>query len=534
MTEPHTWAEGVARAIQHSATRHIGVVPVYYPVLERLGLRAAINDVCPGWREIDLGRIVLILTLNRLMAPQPLSRVGQWVGQTILPDLLSVSVDKLYDKRLARALDAIHPFLGELWKSLVIQAVHREEIDLSVLHWDTTTFYFEGEYSESELARYGHSSDGKPKCKQAKIGYDVSHIERLPFVYHLLAGQRTDVTLPVLNLNSIVDLLDRPELGRGQIHPLIVSDGKMVTRPLVAAAHDNDLYYLGPWEENKAVKAALRSASGAQLAAHQLGYRPQRSVNEPDFEPYQAVWRPFSVPHNGQTFADRGLVVWSEGNQRLDEEKRKHHLKALLNRLSQIQGYLNRGKYNSKKYAAQQILLAQRGNPAKLLVDVDLSGEDRALRLQFAINRQKLSEAIALDGKYLLGTNHPALTAEQALTYFKGQDRIEKRNGVLKGPLRVRPIYLNNDQRIEGMVFINMVALLAWSILELRCQRAGLPYTGQHILNEFAPLYATDQTFTDGSRLCQVGDVSDFQQAVLNGLQFPLVDAYLTVPPRMG
>ncbi len=30
MTEPLTWAERVARAIQHSATRHIGVVAVYY------------------------------------------------------------------------------------------------------------------------------------------------------------------------------------------------------------------------------------------------------------------------------------------------------------------------------------------------------------------------------------------------------------------------------------------------------------------------------------------------------------------------
>jgi transposase len=327
-------------------------------------------------------------------------------------------------------------------------------------------------------------------------------------------------------------MLDRPELEKGKTHPLIVSDGKMVTPPLVAAAHDSDLYYLGPWEENKAVKAVLRGVSSKELAAHRLAYRAQRAVSDPGFEPYQAVWRAFSVSHEGQIFADRGLVVWSAGNQRLDEGKRKHQLKALLNRLRQIQGYLNKGKYNSKEYAAQQILLAQRGNPAKALVDVELSGEDRALRLKFAINRQKLAEAMALDGKYLLGTNHPALTAEQALTYFKGQDRIEKRNGVLKGSLRVRPIYLKNDPRIAGMVFINMVALLAWSILELRCQRAGLPYTGQRVLNEFAPLYTTDQTFTDGSRLCQVGDVSDFQRAVLNGLQFPPVEAYLTVPSR--
>jgi len=76
------------------------------------------------------------------------------------------------------------------------------------------------------------------------------------------------------------------------------------------------------------------------------------------------VWRPFSVTHNGRTFVDRGLVVWSESNQRLDEEKRKHHLKALLNRLREIHGYLNEGRYISKEYTAQQIMLAKRGNPA--------------------------------------------------------------------------------------------------------------------------------------------------------------------------
>jgi transposase len=490
--------------------------------------------MCSGRQEIDVGRIVLILTLNRLMAPQPLYRVGQWAKQTILPDLLSVFAGKLYDKCLARALNAMHACLGELWMRLVIQAVQQESIDLSVLHWDTTTFYFEGEYSESKLARYGHSSDNKPECKQAKIGYDVTHVERLPFIYHLLAGNRTDVTLPVLNLETIIDMLHRPELRNTNVHPLIVSDGKMVTPPLVAAAHGNDLYYLGPWENTRAVKDTLRSVSREELTAQPLSYRPRRAVDDPNFAPYQAVWRPFSVTHQGQSFDDRGLVVWSASNQRLDEEKRKHHLKALLNRLREIQGHLNKGKYNSKEYAAQQIMLAQRGNPAKSLADVELSGEDRALGLKFAINRQALAKAVALDGKYLLGTNHSKLTAEQALTYFKGQDRIEKRNGVLKGPLRVRPIYLKNDQCIAGMVFINMVALLAWSILELRCQRAGLPYTGQRILNEFAPLYATDQTFTDGSRLCRVGDVSDFHQAVLNSLQFPPVDAYLTVPQRSG
>jgi hypothetical protein len=236
----------------------------------------------------------------------------------------------------------------------------------------------------------------------------------------------------------------------------------------------------------------------------------------------------------GQTFVDRGLVVWSENNRRLDEDKRKHHLKALLDRLDYIRQHLNTGRYIRATYTAQQIAFAQRGNPAKSLVDVELSGSDRALRLTFATNRPKLAEAIDLDGKYLLGTNQLGLTADQALTYYKGQDGIEKRNAVLKGPLQVRPVYVQTDQRIEGLVFFNLVALLAWAILELRCQRAGLPYTGQRVLDEFAPLFVTDQVFVDDSRLQQIGDVSDFQQAVLDGLQLPPVDHYLAVASPKG
>jgi len=93
---------------------------------------------------------------------------------------------------------------------------------------------------------------------------------------------------------------------------------------------------------------------------------------------------------------------------------------------------------------------------------------------------------------------------------------------------------VQTDPRIEGLVFFNLVALLAWAILELRCQRAGLPYTGQRVLDEFAPLSVTDQVFVDDSRLQQIGDVSNFQQAVLDGLQLPPVDHYLAATSPKG
>ena len=389
--------------------------------------------------------------------------------------------------------------------------------------------HLEGEYEDSELAAYGRSSDHHTDTKLIKVGLDVTSRERVPLLYHLLNGATSDTKTPVPNLEAIAAFLRRPECAQVAVRPVVVGDCKMITPAAVAAAHQHHLYYLGPWEATTAAQTTLRSVSEAELASHELGYRPQRRppVDQP-FVPYRGVWRPFPVSYEGVVYPDRALVVWSAGKQRLDEEKRKTYLKALLNRLTEIRSHLNRGKYIAHEYAAHQIALAQRGNPAKGLVAVELTGADRELALAFHVDRAALAEAKALDGRYLLGTNAPHLSADEALTWFKAQDGVEKRNRALKGPLQVRPLYLHTDQRIEGLVFITFLALLVRAVLELRCRRAGLRYTADRVLHAFERLYATDQTFIDGSRLTQLGTMNAFQQRVLDELHFPPATRYLS------
>lgn len=527
-----TWAERVAGATVRSLPRQVGAVPVLYPLLAALRVRETINALRFSRADIDLGRLVEVLTLNRLMSPQPLYRVGQWAAQTVVASMFGLDVQKLYDQRFGRGLDELHPFLGEAWVALAAGAVRQEGVDLSVVHWDTTSVYLEGQYEDSEWAAYGHSSDGRSDKKQVKVGLDATSRERMPLLYRLLNGGTADITTPVPNLAAIAAFLRRPECARLAVRPLVVGDCKMVTPAAVAAAHRHHLYYLGPWQSSSVVHDVIRSVSEAELAAHELNYRPQRhfAADHP-FVPYRGVWRPFPVTYEGQTYHDRGLVVWSAGKQRLDEEKRKFHLKRLLNRLEEIGGYLNRGRYIRREYAAHQIALAQRGNPAKGLVQVALQGRDRHLSLTFRIDREALAQTQALDGRYLLGTNAAHLSAHETLTYFKAQDGVEKRNRDLKGPLRVRPLYLHSDQRIEGLVFINLLALLVRAILELRCRRAGLHDTADQILGAFTSLYATDQVFVDGSRLTQLGELSSSQQRVLEALHFPSPTRYLRPLP---
>jgi len=312
---PETWAAQLAVALAESVPRQVGVMPLIYPLLEALQVRETINRLCWTKADIDVGRLVEVLTLNRLSAPQPLYQVGEWAAQTVVVPMFGLDGAQLYDQRFGRALDDVYPVLAEAWAQLAARAVQQEGVDLSVLHWDTTTVYLEGAYDESALAEYGHSSDGHADDKQVKLGLNVTGRERLPLLYRLLPGASADISAAVPNLQAIAAFLERPECAGRAVRPLVVGDGKMLTPAVVAAAHHLHLSYLGPWEASTSVNDVIRSVSDDELAAHELAYRPQRpaSADQP-FVPYRGVWRPFVVTYDGHANADRALVVWSAGN----------------------------------------------------------------------------------------------------------------------------------------------------------------------------------------------------------------------------
>ena len=58
---------------------------MFAPILESLQIRQTVNRLVPSEADIDLGRVVLVLVLNRLLSPQPLYQVEDWLEQTILP-----------------------------------------------------------------------------------------------------------------------------------------------------------------------------------------------------------------------------------------------------------------------------------------------------------------------------------------------------------------------------------------------------------------------------------------------------------------
>ena len=78
----------------------------------------------------------------------------------------------------------------------------------------------------------------------------------------------------------------------------------------------------------------------------------------------------------------------------------------------------------------------------------------------------------------------------------------------------------------EGLVFVTLLALLVWAILERACAQRGLQVTADRLRGTFASLQAVDLTWTDGSVQRRASEMTASQAQVLNALGWPLPETY--------
>lgn len=514
-----------ASSVDQQLSRWLGAIPVLLPIFQRLNVVSIINRYCPCQADVDEGTVALILGLNRLMSPRPLYKVADWVTETVLEETLGIGAEKLHDRRLGDLLDAIHPHLDNIWKEVVHQAFAKYGISLSFIHYDITSLYFEGAYEEADVIDYGYSRDEKPDCKQVNLRLNITDAEGIPLGFKVINGSTADRTTPIENMQALRQLVENLP---GSEDLIIVSDQAMLDRDVILHYHQHNIGYLGPLPALKEYQDVLMSVSTAELLKHPLTYRPK---NQKEDEPplYYGVLSKVKISGKKKegTVEAQVLLLYSRNKAKLDADKRTTLLNRSLGRLETIATHLNGRKYKKATYTWEQIRKAQHQYASvRHLVDVQLTGVDGELTLRFTVNPEQLALAQEQDGRYLLVTNRP-LSAEEMITRFKGQDKIEKRIRTFKGPIRIRPMFLHKPERIEALVFIGMLALLVFSLLELLAKRAGIQLTAEGILKQFQSLTAVDTRFLDGSCLLRIAPLTPFQNRFLAALDLPVPEIYL-------
>jgi transposase len=482
-------------------------LPVLYALLDVLQVRHVINRHCPTAAQVDHGTVAMVLILNRLMAPRPLYQVADWVAQTVLVSELEIPASKFNDDRLGRTLDAIQKHTRDIWQDIVHRALVRFEIDLSIIFYDLTAFVVHGAYSESEYAKFGFAHNTPMNKRKIKTGVNASADGNIPTEYGIWPGNTADLATVQENMRRLCQLLRRR--GWPINETVIIGDRANLNDELAVAYTEHGLHYLAGLQAHKKVHRALLER-----------YPTQQFYAHPLSQGYWGICCPVVFEHAGRQVTHRGLVVLSGPMRTAHRQTRARQLWALNQALWEVRAKIGKPYYRTVACVQQRANTRLKNSPAGKFVRARASiNEQGQEQLDWWLDHYALWKADQRDGRYLLVTNDWSLSPAQMLALYRKKDGVEKRFTVFKSDLKVSPVYLHKDERIEAMLLIHMLALLAYSLLERQVRQNGLQMTTRRIIQKLERLDIIETHCWDGSRLCRLVPIDEEQAALLVALQ---------------
>jgi hypothetical protein len=443
--------------------RQYGACWMAYELWRELALDTFWAQHLPPSREgTDWAKLLNVSVAYRLIAPGSEWRCHRlWYERSAMGDLLGESFgwggkDQVYEvlDRLLKHRDALFIHLQSRWKDLF-------GAKLDVLLYDLTSTYFEGQAEQITQAQYGYSRDHRSDCRQVVLALVVTP-EGFPVGYEIMAGNILDKqTLPQMmekieGLYGKADrvwLMDRGIPTEEQLKDLKTTHPQvkyLVGTPRAQVKQTRDLWAAKPWTKVKDTVEVKLFTQAEELY----------------------------------------VVARSEGRQQKEIAIRRKKLARLLRRLRGMRQESSRDRLLMRWGAAK----AAAGRAAGM-VKIKLPAKDQEVSPQtfsFQVDKAKLAAAELDDGHYLLRTNLSDKEPEYLWKLYMLLVQIEAVFRCFKNDLGIRPIYHQNDARVQAHIFVCFQAYCLWVTLQQRLAPLAPGLTPRQALDQLAGVQMLD------------------------------------------
>jgi len=534
-------------------TQVVGALPLVAAMLEQWGLADIVDQVVPWEGDVPLGTLVEVLVTNRLLNPKAMYAVGEWAAQASVTDYYGLTAEQLNDDRLGRALERIAGHGAAAQSAATLAGVKQWHLKVKQIHYDISTAELYGAYAAAQQAAdadpgtgsspttvptvpfptYGRTKTGREDVKQVQFGLDVLGDGAIPVALLPLAGNTAETRTHVANLLRLREMFPRHRL-------LYMGDTKLDTPENLAAAQSTAGEFLCAGAFTQPLQARFREVRD-QL--RRVDYCSLADAKRPleERDQYQACEVSDSVVGTFEGRAVRVkyrlLFIHSSVKAQQQAATRERHLTKIRVEFEQVEKIL--GKYSLKTEAAIQRRLEQARSKYSegKLFSYTLTSEGGKFALTWQIDEAALARLKELEGVFVLKTNrsktkHPIAAV---LAAYREQSKVEKRFHDLKGPLAVTPMFLENPQRIAGLLIILMWALTVMALMERQVRKnlKGRPMYGLYPENRPSPAPTGARLLETFATLCIVqihdnsgthrvlGQFSIIQREILKLLDLP-------------
>ncbi|MFV2014936.1 MAG: IS1634 family transposase, partial [Candidatus Heimdallarchaeota archaeon] len=464
---------------------YYGIISV---LIDEIGIKEIIDARIKKYhnQKVSTGQSVKVILLNMLaIFMRPLYLTSEFLNDKPVDRLINANLtaSDFTDNVLGAALDRLYDNgLEELFMAISSKMfLNYPEYVSAYLHADTTTMTVFGQYNTKydenaiELA-YGYSKNHRNDLKQFIISMVTSNT--LPLFLTTLSGNTSDAThfrdLMKQYGNQMQDAFDSDQT--------FIFDSKFYCFDTIEAC-SNDIIWISrvPETISSAVELIQKAETVKMVDTSMEGYRIYATSS--DYGGIEQKWVLVSSEKAAERESktlDRKIIknkeqvdkdVWHLGNKEFktkqeacDEAKKvvkswKYHevIGNLEDRKTmdyeiikkKVNGKKGRAKKNEKKYSIYKIKLKVR--QSKIAV----------------------KQAYLKMGCFVLASNNLELSAEEILRAYKSQHNVERGFRFLKDPMFfVDGVYLKNQNRIMAMAMIMGLALMVYSLAELKLRSA--------------------------------------------------------------
>ena len=441
------------------------------------------------WRELELDRfwadrlppsrkgtqwdqVLQVLVSYRLIAPGSEWKLHRdWFGKSAMADLLEADFGLAEAHKLYACHDLLLRHKADLFSHLMARWRDLFGANFDVLLYDLTSTYFEinaSEVAEGDKRRHGYSRDKRPDCPQVVIALVVT-TDGLPLAYEVLPGNTADCT-------TLRMFLARIERQYGRARRVWVMDRGIPT------------------------EAVLAEMRGSDPPVQYLVGTPKGRLSRLEKQLLTKPWQKASAGVRVKLLAeDDELYVYAESVDRASKERamRSRQLKWLWKRLRELAAMeIPREEMLMKLGAARS-----RAPTAWRLVDIEMDKESSMF--VYTLNRQKLRRIRRREGRYLLRTNLTENDPALLWQYYTQLVAVEEAFKNLKGDLAIRPVFHQEERRIEAHIFIAFLAYCLQITLQRRLHALAPGLTARSALEKFAAVQMIDVHLptTDGREL---------------------------------
>ena len=441
------------------------------------------------WRELELDRfwadrlppsrkgtqwdqVLQVLVSYRLIAPGSEWKLHRdWFGKSAMADLLEADFGLAEAHKLYACHDLLLRHKADLFSHLMARWRDLFGANFDVLLYDLTSTYFEinaSEVAEGDKRRHGYSRDKRPDCPQVVIALVVT-TDGLPLAYEVLPGNTADCT-------TLRMFLARIERQYGRARRVWVMDRGIPT------------------------EAVLAEMRGSDPPVQYLVGTPKGRLSRLEKQLLTKPWQKARAGVQVKLLAeDDELYVYTESVDRASKERamRSRQLKWLWKRLRELAAMeIPREEMLMKLGAARS-----RAPTAWRLVDIEMDKESSMF--VYTLNRQKLRRIRRREGRYLLRTNLTENDPALLWQYYTQLVAVEEAFKNLKGDLAIRPVFHQEERRIEAHIFIAFLAYCLQITLQRRLHALAPGLTARSALEKFAAVQMIDVHLptTDGREL---------------------------------